>query len=32
MNTRNNTTRTTIGNQVTNTCCQRPFSFSLTTS
>ncbi len=32
MKTRNSTTSTSIGNQVTNTCCQKPFSFSLTTS
>ena len=32
MKSRNRTTRTSIGNQVMKTCCQKPFSFSLTTS
>ncbi len=32
MNTRNRTTRTSIGSQVTKICCQKPFSLSLTTS
>ncbi len=32
MNSRKRTTSTSIGNQVMNTCCQKPFSFSFTTS